>query len=103
MTTVLQDSRGWLWFGAEKGLYRYDGLGFQQVGLPDSLSGAASALFEWDGRIWAGFQNGVIGFMPLNSAFMPAADGQRQYDARLQIWTPEEGLPQKTTAGEPHV
>ena len=96
MTTVLQDSRGWLWFGAEKGLYRYDGLGFQQVGLPDSLSGAASALFEWDGRIWAGFQNGVIGFMPLNSAFMPAADGQRQYDARLQIWTPEEGLPQKT-------
>ena len=96
MTTAFQDSRGWLWFGAEKGLYRYDGLGFQQVGLPDSLSGAASALFEWDGRIWAGFQNGVIGFMPLNSAFMPAADGQRQYDARLQIWTPEEGLPQKT-------
>ena len=96
ITAVFQDSRGWLWFGAEKGLYRYDGLSFQSVALPDSLSGAVSALFEWDGRVWAGFRNGAIGYVPLNSAFMPAAYGQKQYNVRLQRWSPEEGLPKKT-------
>ncbi|HRI58766.1 MAG TPA: two-component regulator propeller domain-containing protein, partial [Saprospiraceae bacterium] len=95
-TKVFQDSRGWLWFGAEKGLYRYDGLAFQPVGLPDSLTGAVSALFEWNGRIWAGFDNGLIGYMEQNSAFVPATNAHKQYTAHLRIWAPEEGLPQKT-------
>ncbi len=98
MTTMLQDSRGWLWFGAEEGLYRYDGLTFHSVGLPDSLQHqAVSALYEWDGRIWAGFRNGAIGYLPAGSAFSPGAsderNGQKQYAAFLQRWQPEEGLP----------
>jgi len=95
LTTVLQDSRGWLWFGAQNGLFRYDGLAFHPIQLPES-SGSVSALFEWDGRIWAGFRDGTIGHLPTNSAFATTTDGQSRHVARLQRWAPEEGLPQKT-------
>ena len=91
MTTVVQDSRGWIWFGAENRLYRYDGLSFQTVNLPDSVSGSVSALFEWDDRLWAGFRDGTIGYMPVSSAFTIEANGQKQNAARLQLWSPEEG------------
>lgn len=84
-----------MWFGAERGLYRYDGLTFQPVELPDTLTAGVSALYEWEGRLWVGFDNGTIGFVLLNSTFMPADYGHKQFAARLQLWTPEEGLPQK--------
>lgn len=104
ITTAFQDSHGWMWFGAQNGLYRYDGLTFQPLGLPDSLAlGAVSTLYEWDGRVWAGFQNGAIGYVPVNSAFalmgMNTDAGKKKHAADLQLWQPEEGLPtQKITA-----
>jgi len=99
LTTIFQDSKGWLWFGAKNGLYRYDGLAFQQVKLPDSLTSAVSAMYEWDGCVWIGFRNGSIGFLPLNSAFSPTGNGHKLYNARLQMWSPEEGLPKKAITG----
>ncbi len=99
LTTVLQDSRGWLWFGAQAGLYRYDGLEYQPVQIPDTLRGAVSAIFEWNGQIWVGFRSGAIGLLPLNHAFVATSNGQNTYSARLHPWTPEEGLPQKAITG----
>ena len=97
LTTVLQDSRGWLWFGAQNGLFRYDGQTFHTVPLPDSLlAGAISALFEWDGHLWVGFRNGAIGHLPIKSAFATSSDGKSRHTASLRRWAPEEGLPQKT-------
>ena len=32
-TTVFQDSRGWIWIGAEDGLYRYDGQALTSLAL----------------------------------------------------------------------
>lgn len=95
LTAVFQDSKGWLWLGGRNGLYRYDGLSFQAVGLPASFSSAISALFELDGRLWVGFRDGAIGFVLLNSAFASDKDGQNMHIAQLQAWLPEEGLPQK--------
>ncbi len=100
ITAAVQDSRGWLWFGAQGGLYRYDGQAFQHLGLPDSLTrSAVSALYEWEGRIWAGFRNGAIGYVPVNDAFAFSTTDERldkkKHAAELQIWQPEEGLPAK--------
>ncbi|MBK8195806.1 MAG: hypothetical protein IPK76_22360 [Lewinellaceae bacterium] len=70
MTVAFQDSNGWMWFGSRDGLYRYDGLTYQAIGLPDSFpAGPVSAMYEWGGRIWVGFEQGSIGFIPLNSVF----------------------------------
>ncbi|MBC7776896.1 MAG: histidine kinase [Phycisphaerae bacterium] len=104
MTVVLQDSHGWLWCGAGKGLFRFDGLSFQPIGLADTFSNASvTALFESQGRIWAGFSNGAIGHVPIAGNFPPALTGdveaEKKYAPHLSLWQIEEGLPkQKITA-----
>jgi ligand-binding sensor domain-containing protein len=104
MTITFQDSQGWMWCGAAGSLFRYDGLLFQQVLLPDSLANThVTALFESKGRIWAGFSNGCIGYVPTTGNFPSILNGnsaeQMAQSTALQIWQPEEGLPsQKITA-----
>jgi ligand-binding sensor domain-containing protein len=98
ITTTLQDSRGWIWSGAQGGLFRYDGMLFQPVLLPDSLLHVrVTALFEAQQRIWVGFQNGVIGYVPTTGNFPSILNGstydQPAQSASLQVWQPEEGLP----------
>ena len=98
MTTTLQDSRGWIWCGAQGGLFRYDGLLFQPVLMPDSLAHVrVTALSESQGRIWVGFQNGCIGYVPMTGNFPSILNGspydQPAQSALLQVWQPEEGLP----------
>ncbi len=98
MTLAFQDSKGWMWFGAQDGLYRYDGLTYYAVGLPDSMPvSQVSALYEWNGLVWVGFRNGMIANMPVNSAFLPTdANATRMKSATsLRQWEPEEGLPKK--------
>ncbi len=104
MTIVFQDSNGWLWCGAEKGLFRYDGLSFQPIGLADTFANAqVTALFESQGQIWVGFSNGAIGHIPISGNFQPAltgdAEAEKKYAPHLVLWQIEEGLPsQKITA-----
>lgn len=104
MTVVLQSSQGWLWCGAEHGLYRFDGIAFQPIGLADTFAQATvTALFESQGEIWAGFSNGAIGHVSMTGNFPPAltgdADEEKKYAPRLALWQIEEGLPtQKITA-----
>ena len=98
MTTLLQDSRGWIWCGSEGGLFRYDGMLFQQVKLPDTLSQTrVTALFESQGRIWVGFRNGCIGFVSMTGNFPSILNGNSAEQSTpynlLQIWEPAEGLP----------
>jgi len=104
MQVLFQDRRGWLWFGGNGGLFRYDGLAFQGVALPDSLSqDPVTALYESDGRLWVGFRSGSIGFLPANSVFLTAMpsekSGSRSAATALQRWTPEEGLPRHAITG----
>lgn len=104
MTAVLQDSRGWLWCGSSKGLFRFDGLSFQPIGLADTFANASvTALFEWEGQIWAGFSHGAIGKVSVAGNFPPALTGnvedEKRYAPHLALWEIEEGLPsEKITA-----
>lgn len=97
-TTIFQERHGWLWFGAKNGLYRFDGLSYQPIGLPDSLAQVpVTAIYETDGRLWVGFDNGSIGFVAANYVFLPAMP-QESADPELppttlRRWQPEEGTP----------
>lgn len=100
MTTVMQDSRGWIWCGAQNGLFRYDGLHFQAIQLSDTfLQASVSALYEWDGQIWVGFSNGVIGRISIAGNFIPAltgdAEAEKKFAPHLNLWQIEEGLPRQ--------
>lgn len=62
---ILQDSRGFMWFGTLNGLNKYDGYNFTvylpELGNPRSLSHqTVSALHEGrDGSLWIGTDNGL--------------------------------------------
>lgn len=87
MSLVYEGADGFLWFGSNKGLFRYDGQQYQQFLAPDSLSNnKVSAIFEDKGRrLWVGYEDGRIFHMG------PAGE--------LQLWQPEEGLPSARISG----
>jgi signal transduction histidine kinase/ligand-binding sensor domain-containing protein/DNA-binding response OmpR family regulator len=66
VSAILQDRRGFMWFGTKDGLNRYDGYEFvvfrHDPGNPASLSDSdISVLFEdRDGRLWAGTRDGWL-------------------------------------------
>jgi ligand-binding sensor domain-containing protein len=85
---ILKDHRGFLWFGTQEGLNRYDGAGFKvyrhDASDPHSLpSNVAGALFEdskkrlWVGSGWAG-------------------EGVSLYDRKLDQFTTYKPIPSET-------
>ncbi|TNE57405.1 MAG: hypothetical protein EP344_11145 [Bacteroidetes bacterium] len=104
MRTLYQDRHGWMWFGGEHGLFRYDGINFQPVGLPDTLAGdPVTALYEVNDDLWVGFESGAIGILPANTVFLTAMPHETKANQRsaapLQHWSPEEGTPQQSITG----
>ena len=72
---ILQDSRGYMWFGTEKGLNRYDGYGFtvyrHEPGNPLSIVDAkVQSLWEdKQGTLWVGTWQGLEKFDRASNAF----------------------------------
>ena len=103
-TTVFQDSHGWIWLGSQDGVYRYDGQEYMPVKSPEKIaSSPVSALFELNGKLWVGYQNGAMAYLSHVSSDIPLPSGDFSEDLRkaprLTLWEPEEGLPQKPIKG----
>ncbi|MEP5634603.1 MAG: two-component regulator propeller domain-containing protein, partial [Maribacter dokdonensis] len=68
---VAQDDRGFMWFGTDSGLSRYDGYEFTNYSLEDGLPDTEILNFFKDSedRIWFYTLNGKIGFVHNDSIF----------------------------------
>ena len=53
---VIQDSKGFMWFGTESGLYKYDGYVFKKYNVPNTISTSYSA-FKKDAKGTLFFKN----------------------------------------------
>jgi ligand-binding sensor domain-containing protein len=103
-TTVYQASDGWLWLGGQNAVYRFDGQVFMPVKFPEGVpSGPVGALYESGGKLWVGFRNGTIAFLPNVNSGIPMSTGDVEEDLRhapaLTLWAPEEGLPKVPITG----
>ena len=82
---MAQDERGFMWFGTENGLYRYDGSRFQAWTLKDGLPAALIEHLCLDaaGRLWLGTYSGLAVKDP----------------AGVRVYGPETGLPSSRVLG----
>lgn len=80
ISAILQDSKGFMWFGTKDGLDRYDGLSFRQFKYdrtnPRSLgNNFVTSLYEDpQGHIWVGTDVGVYIYYPEKDMFRPFAE-----------------------------
>jgi ligand-binding sensor domain-containing protein/serine phosphatase RsbU (regulator of sigma subunit) len=79
VSSIFQESKGFLWISTSSGLIRYDGLESYIFGLRDSLNPSpVTAICEDSiGQIWVGHKNGLIDFFS---------------DGLFNRFKPEEGL-----------
>ena len=59
---VYQDNRGWIWFGTDRGLFRFDGVNNVLFTTADSLANnnITALHLKPDGILWIGHRNGKI-------------------------------------------
>jgi len=75
VNTIISDSTGFLWFGTEDGLNRYDGYKIkiykQSFGEPGSISNSAiwTLFIDSQGRMWVGTFNGLNIYNDRKNAF----------------------------------
>jgi ligand-binding sensor domain-containing protein len=65
INAIFQDNSGYLWFGSNKGLFRFDGITFRRFTTTDGLPDQQVTAIAQDslGRIWTGHKNGKIAIL----------------------------------------
>ncbi len=108
---IVQDSRGFMWFGTRNRLNRYDGHTVRVFDCHDAKAAKRnnniSSLFEDDGhRLWIGTDKGVFIYNPLSELFTFVADAtasgtqmvdwvadiESDRDGHIWIVLPNQGL-----------
>lgn len=73
---IFQDKTGFIWFGTDKGLFKFNGKSYEHFTVSDSLpeNNVTAIAQDSAGRIWTGHKNGAIAFLKNRSfvSFNPA-------------------------------
>ncbi len=72
---AVQDAEGFLWVGAENGLYRFDGVRFRRIGAGQGLSWINALAPQADG-LWVGTPDGLWWWRAGKLVSVPSADGK---------------------------
>jgi len=82
VNTIRQDKTGFIWFGTNKGLFKFDGITLKRFAKSDGLSNDNVTAIAQDSteRIWIGHKNGTISILTQDS---------------IESFSPREGTPTK--------
>lgn len=104
VNTLFQDKTGFIWYGTNKGLFRFDGINYRRYTVKDSLPDENVTALAQDsiGRIWIGLHNGKVMFLEKGviHPFDPAEGSATQpisdilFDQKGNLWfsTLNDGL-----------
>jgi ligand-binding sensor domain-containing protein len=104
VNTVFQDNAGFMWFGTNRGLFRFDGRSYRQYTVTDSLPDNHVTAIAQDstGTLWTGHRNGKLSFQQgkifrefkpsEGSAVQPVSDILFDRKGRLWFSTFNDGL-----------
>lgn len=68
INAIAQTSDGYIWVGSYSGLYRYDGVNFEEVSLDSKIRNVMVLYTDSRNRLWIGTNdNGVLCYNPLDS------------------------------------
>lgn len=69
VNTLFQDSKGFMWLGTNRGLFRFDGTQYRHYASADTLQGIEVTSLAEDslGRIWAGLESGQLTYLDRGS------------------------------------
>ena len=81
VTFLFEDQQGFIWVGSEQNLYRFDGISYQIFNSSELAIHATCMFQDREGQYWIGTEQGFIYHF-------------RSEEVNLQLWEPEEGLPQ---------
>jgi ligand-binding sensor domain-containing protein/signal transduction histidine kinase len=85
INAITQTKDGYLWFGTSKGLVRFDGLDFKEIGMPNHIQFRSriisSLASSQSGGLWFGINAGSLGYY----------DGQNFFPATNVSWV-ERGM-----------